>query len=384
MAHNTAYQICFMITCVITSWLFISFTYIVLRYILFNPARLKKYHIHKPMLYFALFVWITLALRNIIQAFLLNNFIIPFQDQCFINSTCLQCHATVKLSNLFLILSYGFILSIFANALKANFMPLCSNKFYCKLKFYSLQFWIICLTIAVITQLLSDPGTNFKVIQLSDNSSKYICRRTNYLADTNIFVRILRWLIMITLILIVCIFLFKSCRILRKTSAQISKIKFSQINSFEKVKRLMDAIIRHTIISVAVIIFPFVFWLPPYFTGKQLDLTPFAELTTGICIYMLFRFGNRKYKMIFGCIHKRILNKWINKHQRVFTNTSDTTTTTTTNSDVNSKSFRETNISSVPPPSMGSLSTIHEEVLEKRAEEILHQNDLFFDIEDPL
>ena len=379
MAHSTAYQICFMIVSFVAVWIFASFIYIVMRHIMFNPARLKKYHIHKPMLYLTTMVWVTLVLRNITQAFLLNNLIFPFQNDCDDDSTCLQCHVTGKLSILLLIISYGFILSVFANALKANFMPLCSNRFYCKLKFYTMQFWIIGITCAGIIQSLSDSDTNFEVIQLSDNSSKYICRRKRYLTDSNVFARILLCLASITQLMIILIFLVKSYRLLKKTSIQISKMEIVNSNSIIQVRAVMDSVVKHTIISVAVLLSPVTFLIIPYFINEDIDLNPCAEITSGICLYMLFRFGKKKYKMIFGCIHTKILNIW-GKGFKILTTDAPTRRT----SDINPNPAREQRLSSVLPPvsTASSLPTIQEESLEKKAEEILHMIDI--DIGDPL
>lgn len=387
MWYNTPYQICYIIVSLIASWIFISFTVIVLRHIMFNPARLKQYHVHKPMLILATLTWVSLGFKNIIQALLLNNFIIPFDNKCSQKPACLQCHISAKLSIFFIIMAYAFILSLFANALKANFLPLCSNKFRFKLKYYIIQSWIIILTLLAIVQLLFESDTNFEVMELSDNTSKCTCRRKKHLGDDDIFVRGLLVMVFITLIIIVSIFLYKSYGLFRQTSSQISKTNFAKTNSFIKVKRLMDAIVRNAIISGAIILSPFMFRVLPYFINKEIDLSPIAELITGTCIYMLFRFGNRKYKRIFGYFHRKILTKWLIKHQLFFSsdnnNINREDNPVRKHSDSNLQPPREQRLS-FAPPSTASLPTIHETSLERRAEEILNQNDLDIDIGDAL
>ena len=41
---------------------------------------------------------------------------------------------------------------------------------------------------------------------------------------------------------------------------------------------------------------------------------PLFEIMDGMCIYMFFDFGDRKYYVLYGWIHFRILDYWKKRH----------------------------------------------------------------------
>ena len=256
--------------------------------------------------------WLALSLKNMTQALLMNNLIIPFQGECTRDGTCLQCDIVGRLSFTFQIVAWAVVLLLFSSALKVNFLPLSSNPTSYKIKIYALRLWIIFLTsIGAAHALIT---TNFKVSHLSDNGDNCICSEERHFRNAKPVVRVLVCSVLITLACIGGCFLYKGSKLLSKTSVQISKKEFARRNTFAKIEIVMTSIIQHAIIAAIVVMTPIIVIIVGLI-HRDVDVSPITELIAGLCIYMLFRFGHRMYTVIFGRIHSVIFSFWIQKHQ---------------------------------------------------------------------
>ena len=355
--YGEKYQIFVISLSIINIIIFSHISYGVLTKILFNQQKLNKLHVNKFMLQIATAFWITNAIISFFRFLLLHNLIISYPDSCSINSSCFQCDVIFMI---YQFLWYGNItakLLVYAVALKINFYPVATNKKCYRLGMNILQMWIIL--ILSVTSVVNAFRDDYGLSALSDSNSKYICKQQND-PLTNGFMLVMVILIFGTAIMIVACFLCKSCVLLGKTSSQICKSEFSRDMTYKKLKRSMAAIIRHTIISTASIIVPFLLIVLPQILYCDIDLEPIEEFLDGMLIFMLFSFGGRQYRCVFGKLHRFILKGWINKHEICLTSEMRKSSDGTESSKTQELSDRFSNKSHTSGRRLSGLSPIEE------------------------
>ena len=313
--YGTSYQIFNIVISIVSILVFSKISYQVIQLLLYYPEKLEKLRINTTMLQIATIHWISIIFKNIFSILFLNNLIIPFPNSCtnLENASCFQCDFVGLLNEYIFSIRIMTGLLIIAIVLKINFQPFSSNQRHYAIKIKMLQIWVVLL---LTTQcVLNTIYGNFEILALSDSDSKYVCIQT----EIGSILLIIAILAFTTLISALVLFLYMSCKLLRKNSAQICKTKFARKLTYRKLQVIMNVIIKHTVIFTFIIIMVICTFFIPRLIGSNIDLVAIRNLCNGIPLFMLFRFGSLQYQTLFGGLHRLILNYWISKHEILVT-----------------------------------------------------------------
>lgn len=337
--RNTAtfgieFEIFILAICFINIYIFTLMSYQAITQILFHRQKqqvLKKLRIYKPMLISTTVAWITIILRGVFQILLLTDLFFPFFDSC-ISNTCLQCTITRKINNNLRTIYFAAKIWTFSTAIELSFKRLeeSQRRFLRKVK--SMKIWIIILAMAIISY--DSRTSKYEIMGLSNNSSIHVCKASSHLLSNKLSIGLFLTVAgTITRIWIIVWFLYKSIRLLRKSIPEICTSESSRDLSKRRISKIMDSIIRHTVVSVFSFICPLFLILPMIFIRPDIELMPIVNLFDGILLMMLFSFGRYKYNVVFGKLHGLILNRWL-KAQSISLTILDAESTATSRSTV--------------------------------------------------
>ena len=102
-----------------------------------------------------------------------------------------------------------------------------------------------------------------------------------------------------------------------KRVKSIEFYKYSVKKKLREMEKAMHVLIKHCILCIQLLVINkflgFILW-DTFMRDLRFTTNPIIELFDGMCIYMLFDFGNRQYYILYGCIHFRILKYWTKRH----------------------------------------------------------------------
>eukprot|EP01084_Bolivina_argentea_P266745 452580_1 len=296
--YQKEYQIALLIGCLLVILMFTRITYLVLRKIMFNKHEkaTRERNEYFWMLIFAIASWISIIIRLTLEFLFATNFIFQFS----LNNADKHCSIYGKVryclfSKCWLFTELLFV-EIIANAFRKPKHLACSSK-----HIYLARI-LICIE-TLINDICVIKFGHFYGEEIHDSTNFYICD-VNVISTWQVAVIvIINWL---TWIIIGIVFLIK----VYNFTHQCTVDNITSIHTLQKVERVIGILIRYGILmfimytAFAIIIYFDTYWLSVLFLN---------DIIQGLCIFMMFKFGTRKYNYVCGKTTKYWQDVWMNK-----------------------------------------------------------------------
>ncbi len=352
--ESVSASIGYMIFSMVMSWIiilvFMNIVHLICKHILFNPQRSSNYKQNSiTMLKIAVCIWITIISHQTIHSIILNILLLPHI------SNDSYCSIFGKIENIV----FGIVgfLSMFLLIQIFKYVPE-SSAYYYHIK--GLQIWAVLLfLIRCIATIFED---NFETKSINNHFSKYqVCTLQQNHYDETWIQKLSRFVFPLFLLT----FMILSILFTNSVWRQIKSMKFykySSSSNFKTVEKTMSVVIRHCILWTQCLIInsilKVILW--QIFTRNlAFNPNPTILLFDGMCIYMLFDFGDNKYYILYGWLHYKCLNYWRERHRVAISIINKSESKSKSKSKSGSKTWSGS-LSNVHRGSITSLSSIDE------------------------
>eukprot|EP01083_Nonionella_stella_P012170 34542_1 len=252
------------------------------------------------LLRYAAVIWTCIILRRLITVLFLNNFIIPFSNDCN-DGSCLRCDIVRRIDICLQLVTAGFSQLIFVEVIL-----MCRMHSWIFTIF--LRTWVRCLTVlCIIVSVTAD--FDYVVVSLENKPSFLLCHLN---IDTLVIPVALVGLVGLSGVLLGLLVVTSTLKALK------SNTFFHDMSSIQyyKVRTIMNGIIRHCVL-VSVAMLCWVFKVGIELSGVlNVNLEVYFDFVVGFVIYMFFSFGTNKYRFCFGYIQTCLFDAWETRHKK--------------------------------------------------------------------
>lgn len=252
------------------------------------------------LLRMAFCIWLLMIILQILQVIFLNVLLIPQISDCK-DGQCNYCEVFGRLEKL--IIAIKRILKIL--------LLLQAIKYVSKFGYFLISLKALMISICIAFMIFA-LQSEMNVFRINNDPNWIVCSSCgHYLAhEVVMFLLVLGgftlWLTSISSAVIT----WKQCNSIdfyKYTALQIKDVEY-------KLKLSIKNCVLSTQILVINAALKVILW-QSFTKDLSFHSNPFIELLDGICIYMLFDFGDTLYYTVYGCIHYRIMDHWEERHR---------------------------------------------------------------------
>ena len=300
---------------VLFSFLVVSIFLFIITVIYFNvvndPQRLEVTLGHqksKTLLKLAMCIWITIIIYQITDNLLLNGSLIPMISQCT-DGSCNYCSVIGQIKRFLMAFRVALILVFLIKSLKYY-----SSLHPCYLVFLKILIFILFAMFTLRSFLVK-----FHVKALKHNPGWMLCVAELPEDATEGLQVIFYMQYLVVLILVIITISFSRAIYLKIVSIKFYQYSFSESpDHIIEYERKVSLLIKYGIICVQIFIINSTLnWLAwkIFMNDLSFNTNPITQLMDGMCVFMLFEFGQDVYYFFYGCIHARILKQWQKRHK---------------------------------------------------------------------
>ena len=294
---------------------FSIFNIILFSFLLLNmsclPLRFKRALMDNK---YALLLWISIIIRSTIAIFINTSIV---SNCCQQGIQCSRCSISGSLEQGLAITSFIIRLFVVVKVIEINIQPFPTLAYPSSLIITIKAFILVLFTVYQIAYFIL-LKIDMRVVTLEADKSIQICTQSH---DHETIEKFQTYILCTFAPIFLTCYIFLCLLFLRKVATLYTMTKTKVYSSTETIKpkdglrklsNIIRPIIRHSTLAIVGMASPAIFiLLMQMVNSKGVPLYPIDDFITGLCVVMMFPFGQKCFHRLCGCVEKPITKKWL-------------------------------------------------------------------------